>query len=165
MPPVAYCPQHPDGGVHCWHQPIKQINRIQQDNSPLWICCFCGTVIAEVLGVGPSHGSHVMPMKKNEFTRSWKGESMMPDLTFVCPRCGGSNFGSRCPEDPKAPMQRYCHGIVGQKSCGFDWLEHDDWMYFLVDGKRVTETQYAATMEKIRSTPAFGLGMPEAPKS
>lgn len=90
---------------------------------------------------------------------------MMPDLTFMCPRCGGSNFGSVCPEDPKAPIQRYCHGRIGPKDCGFDWWERDDWMYFLVDGKRVTETQYAATMEKIRSIPIFGLGMPEAPKS
>jgi len=59
MPPNIYCPHHPDGGTHCWHQPSRQVNRIQQDICPLLICCFCGTVIAEVVNVGDGHGFHV----------------------------------------------------------------------------------------------------------
>lgn len=90
----------------------------------------------------------------------------VPDFTFQCPKCRGSSFGSECFMDPKVPMHRYCHGRMGPQNCKFNWLESDDWMYFLVDGKKVTETEYAEAVVRMRSIPVYGLGTedPESPK-
>lgn len=79
-----------------------------------------------------------------------------PEEKFECPRCGGSSFGSVLldPGNPGAsPMHRYCHGDDagdGAVGCIFDWPDEDDWKYFLVNGVKLSKSEYALIQEQIR---------------
>lgn len=84
---------------------------------------------------------------------------MTPDLRFTCPRCGSSSFGSSIDgPDPEGPMTRLCHGIVGNRNCGFWWPQKDDWRYFAVDGRRLGRKEYDQAMERLRAEPLRGEG-------
>jgi hypothetical protein len=85
------------------------------------------------------------------------------DLSFKCPDCGGSSFGSASTTpDPTGPCHRYCHGDDardGRAGCKFNWPEKDDWKYFTCQGKKVASSQeYEAILEKIRPGPVAGSG-------
>ena len=83
----------------------------------------------------------------------------MPDLSFRCPTCDSTCFGSWVdPDDPKKPMQRSCHGRIGQHNCRFTWSEKDDWKYLLVDGVKLDVMEYAAVEANIRSMTFVGFG-------
>jgi hypothetical protein len=100
------------------------------------------------------------------------GDEMMGiDLTFKCPECGGSSFGSWTDDDsqnPDAKWTRCCHGDDaqdGRHGCRFTFPEKDDWKYFLCNGKKIeTSAEYDIIMEKIRSTPAYGIGPFPSPR-
>jgi hypothetical protein len=47
---------------------------------------------------------------------------------------------------------------VNSRDCGFHWWETEDWKYFLVDGSKVSQEEYAKALAKIRETPAYGTG-------
>ena len=78
-----------------------------------------------------------------------------PEETFQCPQCGGSSFGSTLldPSNPSGAMHRYCHGDDAQDGiagCTFNWPEEEDWRYFLVDGCKLTQEEFARVQEAIR---------------
>lgn len=85
---------------------------------------------------------------------------MMPDMTFHCPKCGSTSFGSSFESGMDGPMTRYCHGGSCTNSrCKFTWLEKDDWKYMTVDGKKLGREAFEAAEKKIRDTPAYGVPM------
>ena len=43
---------------------------------------------------------------------------------FVCPKCGGSFFGSS--RDIEGKITRHCHGSANSGGCGYEWPEEDD---------------------------------------
>lgn len=94
-----------------------------------------------------------------------------PDQKFQCPLCGGSSFGSVLldPEEPAASsMHRYCHGNDagdGVAGCKFNWPDEDDWKYFLVDGKKLNQKEFAAVEERIRSLSVEGNPYPDGLES
>jgi len=85
-----------------------------------------------------------------------------PDQKFQCPLCGGSSFGSVLldPEKPAiSSMHRYCHGNDagdGIAGCGFNWHDKDDWKYFLVDGKKLTQAEFEVIEQRIRGISVEG---------
>lgn len=90
-------------------------------------------------------------------------EDFSMDLSFGCPDCGGSSFGSAATTpDPTGPLDRYCHGNNagdGRAGCKFSWPEAEDWKHFSLDGKKFKSAQeYRALMDKMRQTPIAGMG-------
>lgn len=83
------------------------------------------------------------------------------DITFKCPDCGGSSFGSSYERGVDSPPTRYCHGDDarnGRAGCRFSWPERHDWKYFSVNGKKMESFgELEAIMKQIRSTPAYGV--------
>ena len=62
-------------------------------------------------------------------------------------------------------MDRYCHGNDagdGAAGCDFKWPDEHDWKYFLVEGKRLTQSEYAALQERNRKISVEGT--PYTPK-
>jgi hypothetical protein len=92
-------------------------------------------------------------------------KSFPPDIRFTCPACGGSAFGSVMDtDDPLGPMTRFCHGDDagdGRAGCRFQWPSGDDWKHNLVEGRRLTEREFADVMTEIRNTPVAGF-LPDA---
>jgi len=44
---------------------------------------------------------------------------------FVCPRCGGTHYGSS--ELADGSLMRYCHGIAhSSRGCGYTWHQTED---------------------------------------
>ena len=64
------------------------------------------------------------------------------------------------PKDPiGGPMHRLCHGNDagdGRSGCNFGWWDRDDWKFFLVEGKRLTQPKYAALEAEIRKIAVVG---------
>jgi hypothetical protein len=59
---------------------------------------------------------------------------------FICPKCGGTYFGSTMQSD--GSFMRHCHGSGTGYGCGFSWHESSDKKYFYVlydDAKNKTE--------------------------
>lgn len=88
------------------------------------------------------------------------------DQRFLCPQCCGSAFGSVL-LDLKNPatsrMHRYCHGDDakdGIAGCTFNWPNEDDWRYFLVDGRKLTQEEYRRVQEAVRQLSIEGLPHP-----
>lgn len=85
------------------------------------------------------------------------------DLSFKCPDCGGSSFGSAATtSEPAGPLHRYCHGNDagdGRAGCKFSWPEKDDWKHFLLNGKKLgSPEEYEAALEAVRPGPICGMG-------
>lgn len=84
------------------------------------------------------------------------------DLSFRCPDCGGSSFGSAATTpDPGGSLHRYCHGNSagdGRAGCRFNWPEKNDWKYFLANGRKLGEAEYQAILDQMRRTPVCGIG-------
>jgi hypothetical protein len=79
---------------------------------------------------------------------------MMLNMTFKCPLCGGSKFGSMIlGRDPNGPMVRHCHGRNGPLGCEFSWPEAEDWRYMIVDGAKLDVHEFEAVMARVRRTP------------
>lgn len=75
--------------------------------------------------------------------------SFNPDH-FICPKCGGSRWGSVC-DKSGAVLTRRCNGTIFkvesingstqlvQKDCDFKWDEKDDWKFLHILVRRVSE--------------------------
>ena len=48
----------------------------------------------------------------------------MCEQKFVCPKCGGTHFGSSNIEEKFCT--RHCHGSDMSNGCGYSWNESDD---------------------------------------
>lgn len=60
---------------------------------------------------------------------------------FVCPKCGGSRFGTSGCTGPVSKMIGHCHGGLGGVGCGFSWPRSEDWRHFTIT-LRPTREEY-----------------------
>ena len=85
-------------------------------------------------------------------------------MTFRCPTCQGSAFGSVLDaDDPKGPLRRYCHGNDagdGAEGCRFSWPQNEDWRYFTFEGEKLTREAFEARMEELRRMSIKGVPWP-----
>lgn len=86
------------------------------------------------------------------------------DLSFKCPDCGGSAFGSMAvdQQNPSGPLERFCHGDDahdGKAGCRFNWPEKDDWKHFICNGKKLgSPEEYETILKKISPGAICGFG-------
>ena len=73
------------------------------------------------------------------------------DIKFKCPRCGGSAFGSTQEND--GSLTRHCLANDARDSkwatCSFTFPMADDWKYFTVYGKRLSQAEYEAAHKQL----------------
>lgn len=103
----------------------------------------------------------IFPWRRKKAAKSGNAPTPLT-LSFRCPDCGGSSYGSAMATlDPATRLHRSCHGNNagdGRAGCTFSWSGHEDWKYFRCNGKKAgTPEEYEEILRKIRSTPTSGL--------